>query len=271
MTEIANRADAHCHLDALSPEELETGLRDARAAGIGLMVTVGMDVETSARAVEIAEATDGVYAAVGLHPWLAQDHPGGPPVDELRELARSPKVVAIGEIGLDFVGNTWRNLSYDDPELQRIQEAAFRRQLRLAQELELPVILHCRNAHEPITRVMAEEGQGRLGGCVQFQDGGAGDVPRYTALNFTFSIGSSVTFPDPDGRWADAVRAVPDDALLLETDAPWLPYEGSGRSRSVPADLTVVGETVARVRGTDPERVYALTSANLRRALPRIA
>jgi TatD DNase family protein len=269
MTETTERADAHCHLDALSPEELESGLRDARAAGIGLFVTVAMDVETSTRAVQIAEAEDGVYAGVGLHPWLAQDHPDGPPVGALRDLARSDRVVAIGEIGLDFVGNSWRNLSYEDPELQRIQEAAFRRQLQLAQELELPVILHSRGAHEPVTRILAEEEMGRLGGCVQFQDGSAADVERYTELNFTFSIGSSVTYPDPGG-WHDAVRAVPDDALLLETDAPWLPYDGSGRSRSVPADLTVVAETVARIRGTDPGAVVATATANLRRALPRI-
>lgn len=194
MTELA---DAHCHLDALSEEELESGLRDARAAGISLMVTVGMDVETSTRAVEIAEANDGVYAAVGLHPWLAQDHPDGPPVEALRDLARSSKVVAIGEIGLDFIGNIWRDLSYDDPELQRIQEAALRSQLQLAHELELPVILHCRGAHEPITRILADEAMDRLGGCVQFQEGSAADVERYTALNFTFSVGSSVTHPDP--------------------------------------------------------------------------
>src|SRR4051794_6336767 len=98
MTELA---EAHCHLDALSPEELESGLRDARAAGVVRLVSVGMDVDTSARGVEIAEAEDGVFAGVGLHPWLAQDHPHGPPVDELRDLARSDRVVALGEIGLD--------------------------------------------------------------------------------------------------------------------------------------------------------------------------
>jgi TatD DNase family protein len=266
---MTERADAHCHLDALTTDELASGLRGARESGIGLMVTVGMDADTSARAVEIAEAQDGVHAGVGLHPWLAQDHPQGPPVDALRELAASDRVVAIGEIGLDFVENKWLKLSYDDPELQRIQEAAFRRQLGLAQELDLPVIIHSCGAHHAVTRILEEEGMGRLGGCVQFFEGTPDDVERYAALNFTFSIGSSVTFPDPGG-WYDAVRAVPDDALLLETDAPWLPYDGAGRSRSVPADLTVVGEAVARIREAYSERVFAQSVENLRRALPRI-
>jgi TatD DNase family protein len=266
---MTERADAHCHLDALSPDELASGLRAAHESGIGLMVTVGMDVETSAKAVEIAEAHDGVVAGVGLHPWRAQDQPEGPPVDALRELARRDRVVALGEIGLDFVENKWLKLSYDDPELQRIQEAAFRSQLGLARELDLPVIIHSCGAHHAVTRILEEEGMGRLGGCVQFFEGTPDDVERYVALNFTFSIGSSVTFPDPGG-WYDAVRSVPDDALLLETDAPWLPYDGAGRSRSVPADLTVVGEAVARIREADPERVFAQSAENLRRALPGI-
>src|SRR6185295_9506705 len=139
---MTERADAHCHLDALSPDELASGLYEARESGIGLMVTVGMDVETSTKAVAIAEAQDGVVAAVGLHPWMAQDHPEGPPVDALRELAGSDRVVALGEIGLDFVENKWLKLSYDDPELQRIQQEVFRSQLVLAKELGLPVIIH---------------------------------------------------------------------------------------------------------------------------------
>jgi TatD DNase family protein len=267
---MSERADAHMHLDALDDGELASGLQGARDAGIGLMVTVGMDVATSARAVEIARAHDGVYAAVGLHPWMAQDHPEGPPVDELRELARDERVVALGEIGLDFVQNTWLGLSYDDPALQRIQEAAFRQQLGLAQELDLPVIIHSCGAHAAVTRILLEEGMDRLGGCVQLFEGTPDDVGRYVDLGFTFSIGSSVTFPDPGG-WYETVRAIPDDRLLLETDAPWLPPAGAGRSRTVPADLTLVGEAVARIRGADPDEVFARSAANLRRALPAIA
>jgi TatD DNase family protein len=266
---MTDRADAHCHLDALSADELSSALSGAAAAGIGLMVTVGMDLATSSRAVDIAEAHDGIVAAVGLHPWNAQDHPDGPPLDGLRELARSGSVVALGEIGLDYVENKWLGLSYDDPELRRGQQAAFRSQLVLAQELRLPVIIHSCGAHGAVTRILAEEGMGRLGGCVQFFEGTPEDVGRYVDLNFTFSIGSSVTYPDPGG-WYDAVRSIPDEALLLETDAPWLPYDGAGRPRSVPADLTLIGEAVARIRGAEPEEIFALSVENLHRALPAI-
>ena len=266
---MTERADAHCHLDALSVDELSSALSGARGTGIGLMVTVGMDLETSTRAVDIAEAHDGVVAAVGLHPWMAQDHPEGPPVEGFRELARSGAIVALGEIGLDFVENKWLKLSYDDPELQRVQEEAFRSQLVLAKELSLPVIIHSCGAHDAVTRILAEEEMGRLGGCVQFFEGSPEDVERYVDLNFTFSIGSSVTYPDPGG-WYDTVRSIPDEALLLETDAPWLPYDGAGRPRSVPADLMLVGEAVARIRGADLEDVFARSAENLRRALPAI-
>ena len=262
-------ADAHNHLDAFSPAELQIVLTDARSAGVELMVTVGMDCETSANGVAIAQEEDTVYAAVGLHPWLAQDYPQGAPADELREVALRPGVVAIGEIGLDFVDNKFLNLSYRDPELQRIQEAAFRQQLRLANSLELPVILHSRGAHETVTRILGEEGIASVGGCVQFFEGTPDDVARYVELGFTFSVGSSVTFPDPGG-WYDTVRAVPADALLLETDAPYLPYAGKEPDRSAPDDLQLIGEVVAQLRGDAPADVFAASVDNLRRALRRI-
>lgn len=262
-------ADAHSHLDAFTPDDLETILARARTAGVGLIVTVGMDTATSAKGVAIAADEALVFAAVGLHPWLAQDHPEGAPVEELRELAERDRVVAIGEIGLDFVDNSWRKLSYEDPDLRRMQEHVFRQQLRLARSLELPVILHSRGAHDTVIRILGEEGMETVGGCVQFFEGTPEHVARYVDLGFTFSVGSSVTFPDADG-WHDTVRAVPDDRLLLESDAPWLPYSGKESGRSAPDDLVVLAEVVAGLRGVATEELIAATAENLRRALPRI-
>ncbi len=262
-------ADAHNHLDKYAPVELATVLTDARAVGIELMVTVGMDCETSAGGIAIADAEDDVYAAVGLHPWLVQDYPDGIPIDELRALAWRPNVVAIGEIGLDFYLNKFTGLSYEDPELQRKQESAFRAQLQLARELELPVILHSKSAHETVTRMLGEEGVDSVGGCVQFFEGTPDDVARYVELGFTFTLGSSVTFPDPGG-WFETVRSVPTDRLLLESDAPYLPYADKGSSQSAPDDLRLIGEAVARLRGDEPEQLFAGSVENLRRALPRI-
>ena len=263
-------ADGHVHLDSFSDEELREVLTEARASGVELIVTVGMDAPSSAAGIGIAAAEADVYAAVGLHPWNAQDYPGGAPIAELRELADSPEVVAIGEIGLDHKNNLFLDLSYDDPELQAMQERVFREQLRLAVEFELPVIVHSRGgAHATTIRALDEEGVSAVGGCIQLFEGTQEDVARYVELGFTFTIGSSVTFPDPGG-WCDTVRAVPDDALLLETDAPYLPYAGRGTDQSVLADICVVGEAVARVRGVEPSVVSAASVANLRRALPRI-
>ncbi len=263
-------ADAHVHLDAYSPDELRDVLSEAASSGVELIVTVGMDAASSAAGLAIAQSEPNVYAAVGLHPWNAQDYPSGAPIGELRELATRPKVVAIGEIGLDFLNNLFLDLSYDDPDLRATQERVFREQLRLAVELELPVIVHSRGgAHETTARVLEEEGVACVGGCIQFFEGTPDDVARYVALGFTFTVGSSVTFADPGG-WCETVRAVPGDALLLETDAPYLPYAGREPARSTPADVRRIGETVAQLRGVDATEVFSASITNLRRALPRI-
>ena len=120
-----------------------------------------------------------------------------------------------------------------------------------------------------VTRILAEEGIDAVGGCVQFFEGTPDDVARYAALGFTFTIGSSVTFPDPGG-WYDAVRAVPADALLLESDAPYLPYRGREPSRSAPHDVRELAEAVAQIRGDTPAEIFAASVENLRRVLPRI-
>lgn len=263
-------ADAHVHLDVFAPDELRGVLAEAASSGVELIVTVGMDADSSAAGVKIAQAEPNVCAAVGLHPWNAQDFPEGAPIVRLRELAAHPSVVAIGEIGLDHLNNLFLDLSYRDPELRAMQERVFREQLRLAVELGLPVIVHSRGgAHETTIRVLREEGVASVGGCIQFFEGTPDDVARYAELGFTFTIGSSVTFPDPGG-WYDAVRAVPDDALLLETDAPYLPYAGREPARSTPADVRRIGETVARLRGIGEAEVFGASVRNLRRALPRI-
>ncbi len=260
--------DSHSHLDAFDDGELHGVLSDARAAGVELIVTVGMDTRTSARGAAIAASQDMVLAAVGLHPWLAQDHPEGAPLDELEALAARNEVVAIGEIGLDFVDNSWLELSYADPALRAHQEKVFRGQLRLARRLGLPVILHSRGAHATTTRILAEEGMDSIGGCVQFFEGTPDDVAAYVALGFAFSVGASVTFPDAEPGWHDTVRAVPTQSLLLESDAPWLPYFGHDSGRSAPADLVAIGAAVARIRGADPADLFSATAENIRRVFP---
>lgn len=260
-------ADAHAHLDAFSPEELEAALAEAREAGVSAMVTVGMDCPTSARGVAIAKSEPDVVAAIGLHPWQAQDHPDGAPLEELRALARSPRVVAIGEIGLDFNGNKFRDIPYRDPVIRRLQEDAFRAQVRLANELALPVILHSSGAHESVLRILREEGSERHGGCIQFFEGTVEDVRSYVDLGFMFSVGSSITEPDAEA-WLEVVRAIPSERLLLESDAPWLPYVGKESGRSGPADLAVLGPLLARVRGISERDLFATTEENLRRFVP---
>lgn len=263
--------DAHCHLDAYGDEELPAVLADARTAGAELIITVGMDLPTSSRGAAIAAREEMVFAAVGLHPWMVQDHPEGAPVVELEALVRRGNVVAIGEIGLDFVGNSWLDLSYEDSALRRAQEVVFRDQLRLAKRLELPVILHSRGAHATTTHILREERIESVGGCIQFSEGTTDDVQAYVALGFGFTVGSSVTFSDGADAWHATVREIPVEALLLESDAPWLPYFGHASGRSTPADVVTIGEAVARVRGANPVDVFSAVARNVRRILPGVA
>ena len=263
-------ADSHCHLDALEPDEFDRALSEARAVGVDLLVTVGMDVETSTRAVQIAHDQDGVFAAVGLHPWLVQDHDGAPIADLQSLVEASPEVVAIGEIGLDFVDNSWLGLSYRDPDLRAGQQDAFRAQLALARDSGLPVVLHSRGAHRTVTEILADEGMAAVGGCVQFFEGDSEDIDRYLDLGFSFSIGASVTFDDPGG-WYDTVRSIPDSALMIESDAPWLPYAGRSGERSGPADLTVIVDALAGIRGQDPADVFRVSRENCSRRFLRPA
>ena len=170
-------------------------------------------------------------------------------------------MVALGEIGLDFVDNLWLKLSYEDPELRAIQEQVFRDQLRLAQELELPVIIHSRGAHAAVTRILREEGMEAVGGCVQFLDGIAGDVERYVALDFTFSVGSSVTYPDRAEDWHDTVRSMPRRARCCSRPTPrGCPTSAASPRAACPPTSMPVGETVAQMRGIEPEEVFSLTT-----------
>src|SRR5439155_4954403 len=156
------------HLESLDASHLGPVLARATDVGVNRIVTVGMDGESSAKGLAIAASRPTVSAAVGVHPWRAQDYPEGAPIDDLTAIAASQKVVAIGEIGLDFIDNIAIGLSYSDPNLRLIQERVFRDQLRLAKTLRLPVIVHSRGAHHRVKRILAEERMDVVGGCIQF-------------------------------------------------------------------------------------------------------
>ena len=263
--------DSHAHLE--SPRfdaDRDAVIARAAAAGVEAIVTCGADLASSEAAIALAEAHPALWAAVGIHPhearhaWVEGDGGGGR-VDEaamgrLRQLARHPRVVAIGEIGLDY---------HYDFSPRPVQRAVLERQLALAAELGMPVILHNRESDEDLRSVVdgsVGDGAGSLRGVLHCFLAG-GDMAAWAlARGLYLGVAGPVTF-----RWADdlreVLRDVPLDRLLIETDSPYLaPVPRRGR-RNEPAYVAHVAEGLAAVLGAAPEEVAERTGANARRLL----
>jgi TatD DNase family protein len=245
-------SDTHAHLN-LSDYESDRAevIERARAAGVGFIVNVGFDLATSRESVALAGAHDFIYASVGLHPHEAATLDDGL-LDALRLAARSPKVVAIGETGLDY----YRNLS---PAAD--QERAFRSQIRLARELGLPLIIHNRAALDQVLRIVDDERAGEVGGVMHCFPGDAEYAREVVARGFFVGIGGPVTYA-PGGRLVDVAASLPLSRLLLETDAPWLPPVPHRGKRNEPSYVALVAATVARIRGISVDDLGRATTGN---------
>ena len=250
--------DSHAHLDdrRYAPD------RDAviaRAAAESIAsVTVGADLSSSEAAARLAQENAHVWCAVGVHPHDAKtlDRAG---FARLQTLAAEYRVVAIGEIGLDY----YRDLSPRD-----VQRRVFIEQLALARERNLPVILHNRDATEDCLKILGEV-KLPAGGVVHSFLGDASLAKRFLKLGLHLGIGGPVTYPSND-LLRQAVAAVPFDRLVLETDCPYLtpvPHRGK---RNEPAYVSLVAQEIARVRGIPVDEVARQTTANAR-ALFRLA
>ena len=251
--------DSHCHL--AEPDfdaDREAVLARAAAAGVTTLVCVGATgpVESNFPAVALAGRRGAVeiVATVGIHPHDAAS------ADEaafttLGRLAASPGVVGIGETGLDF---------HYDRSPRPAQCAAFARTVALARTTGRPLVVHVREAHIEAAAILQAEGAAAVGGVIHCFTGDRDDARRYLDLGFAISVAGIVTFKNAD-TLRDAVRTVPLDRLLVETDAPYLaPVPHRGR-RNEPAHVRLVAEAVATVRGEPLATVAAATTANARR------
>ena len=242
--------DTHAHLDFPQfDSDREEAIERALAAGVGIIINVGADLASSRRAVALAEAHPQIYAAVGVHPHDAKTLTEEV-LTELRELARHPQVVAIGEIGLDF----YRDLSPRD-----VQRQAFERQLALARELDKPVIIHDREAHAEVMDTL-RRWQG-LRGVLHCFSGGLEMARRAVELGFYISIAGPVTFKNAR-RLPEIVRQLPLERLLIETDCPYLAPHPHRGERNEPAYVRLVAEAVAEIKGLPLEEVARVTTAN---------
>jgi TatD DNase family protein len=252
--------DSHAHLemkefDPDRPQVIE------RAWGRDLtgIITIGTDLNTSRQALALARTYSKIWAAVGVHPHEAADF-NLEILPRLAGLAKDPLVVAIGEIGLDF----YRNLSP-----QKEQRKTFRHLIRLAREVDLPVIIHDREAHREILTILKEEKAREIGGVFHCFSGDWEMAKEVLALNFSISITGAVTYKKATVL-EEVVRRVPLESLLLETDAPFLsPHPFRGK-RNEPAYLVHTAEHVARLRGIAPDELSRAVLKNTERAFKRI-
>jgi TatD DNase family protein len=257
--------DSHAHLDMPHFDaDREAVIARARQAGVMAILTLGVDEESSQRAVSLAQQHEGVYAAVGIHPHEAKQA-----TSELYKilvaLARervANRIIAWGEIGLDY------HYQHSPPEVQRRE---FRRQIRLARELDLPVCIHSREAHDDVLTILEEEMASDVGVVMHCFSGDEGVARRCLDLGFYISFAGPVTFQNARQLPA-VVPLVPNDRLLIETDAPYLsPYPWRGREhRNEPARVAVIAARVAELKGIDVEELGQAATRNFR-ALFRVA
>ncbi|HEY8552396.1 MAG TPA: TatD family hydrolase [Thermaerobacter sp.] len=244
--------DTHCHLDF--PEfdaDREQVVAAARAAGVAAMITIGVDLPSSRRAVALAERHPAVYAAVGIHPHSAVEATPAA-LAELRRLADHPRVVAIGEIGLDF---------HRGRAGEAVQRRALQAQLELAADLGLPVIIHQRDAVEELWALLTAPQTPRVAGVLHCFSAGPEWALRWTEAGWFVGLDGPVTFKNGEDARAVA-RAVPLDRLLVETDAPYLaPHPYRGR-RNQPAWVRLVAERIARERRITLDELARRTTAN---------
>ncbi|MBU0758821.1 MAG: TatD family hydrolase [Candidatus Omnitrophica bacterium] len=247
--------DTHCHLDFkdFDPDRQEV-IDRAREQGIERIVNVGSSLEGTEKSIELSRKHDFIYSSAGIHPHEA-DRTGSKELELFGGLLGAGKVVAIGEIGLDY----FRNLASRDN-----QEKLFRKMLDLAKEKDLPVIIHNRDAHEDTLHILKDTMGCPVNGVMHCFSGDAAFLERCLDIGMLVSFTCNVTFKKV-GRLREAVKLVPIDRLLLETDAPFLAPQAFRGRRNEPAYVRFLAEEIAGIKGIDFEEVARVTTMNAKR------
>lgn len=244
--------DTHVHLNADQYEEdLQQVIERALEAKVEKMVVVGFDRKTIERAMQLIEDYEFIYAVIGWHPVDAIDCTEED-LKWIEELASHPKVVAIGETGLDY---------YWDKSPKDVQQELFRKQIHLAQKLKLPIVIHNREATGDVVKILREENAKTVGGIMHCFSGSVETARECIAMNFMISLGGPVTFKNAKTP-KEVATEIPLEYLLIETDAPYLaphPYRGK---RNEPSYVPLVAEEIARLKGISVEEVAKATTEN---------
>jgi TatD DNase family protein len=254
--------DSHCHLDYFTEAEIDALLDRARAAGVGRMVTIGVRVSQAPAVKALTERYPDVWGTIGVHPHNAGEGIM-PTVEELVALADHPRIIGIGESGLDY---------FYDKSPRDLQAEGFRRHIRAARTAGLPLAIHARQADEDIIRILAEERE--AGGDFAFLlhcfSSGVELARQAVAMGGYLSFSGILTFPKSPEIRAIAAE-VPAERLLVETDSPYLAPVPLRGKRCEPAYVAHTAKVLAEVRGLGIAEVEALTTANFLRLFPKAA
>ena len=247
--------DTHAHLNAEQyNEDLEAVIDRAKSEGVSKIVVVGFDRPTIVKAMELAEEYSFIYAAVGWHPVDAIDMTDKD-LAWIEELAAHPKVVALGEMGLDY---HW------DKSPKHIQKEVFRKQIALAKKVKLPIIIHNREATMDIVEILKEEGAHEVGGIMHCFSGSIETAKECMEMNFYISFGGPVTFKNAKNV-KEVAAAIPVERLLIETDCPYLtPHPFRGK-RNEPGHVKLVAEELAILKGLSYEELANITMENAKK------
>ncbi|WP_373481955.1 TatD family hydrolase [Acetobacterium sp.] len=248
--------DSHAHIDDQKfNEDREAVLENARAAGVELIINPGADEASSFRAVAMSEKYPMVYATVGIHPHDAKDYVAEKHDPLLTEWAKKEKVVAIGEIGLDY---------HYDYSPREVQQEVFIRQLIIAKAVELPIVIHNRESMEDMVRILKEYFAPEYGGIMHSYSGSVEMAKIFLDMGFHLSISGPLTFSNAR-KLPEVVAMMPLDRLLIETDSPYLTPTPHRGKRNEPAYVRFVAAEIARIRGMAVEEVAEITSQNAKR------
>ncbi|MEH7463437.1 TatD family hydrolase [Bacillus thuringiensis] len=247
--------DTHSHLNAEQfKEDLQEVIARMKEVGVSYTVVVGFDEMTIKKAIELAETYDFIYAAVGWHPVdaidMTEEH-----LKWLEELAAHPKVVALGEMGLDY---HW------DKSPKEVQKEVFRKQIKLARKVNLPIIIHNRDATQDIVDILKEENASEVGGIMHCFSGSVEVAKQCVEMNFLISLGGPVTFKNAK-KPKEVAMEIPMEQLLIETDCPYLtPHPFRGK-RNEPSYVKLVAEEIAKLKELSYEEVAIKTTENAKK------
>lgn len=247
--------DSHAHLDDKRfDKDRDKIIKNLKNEGIDIVINPGADFASSVKSVKLSEEYECIYAAVGIHPHDVKDMDENT-IEFLREFSKKEKVVAIGEIGLDY---------YYDNSPRDLQKKWFREQIKLAKEVNLPIIVHDRDAHGDVYEIIKEECDGNLTGVLHCYSGDIELAKQFIEMGFYISFAGPITFKNAKTP-KEVAKEIPIEKILIETDSPYLTPDPHRGKRNEPLYVSYVAQMIAQVKGITYNEVEKITSENTKR------